>query len=385
MINKLFFAFILEIASKVKRILVFFGFPKEGIFRKHAEVADSKDFVEECLTPILEKLSNPILEPINENFWESKAVFNPAAIYEDDKVHLVYRAVGDNDVSVWGYAVSSNGIQIDKRFIKPIYEPREPFEGVSGRKFTPLCSSYYISGPGYGGCEDPRITKIGGTFYVTYTAFNGIDLPRLALTSIKVEDFLNGKWNWSDPVLISPPDEVHKNWVIFPEKIKGKYAILHSISPNILVDYFDSLEFDGTTFIKSCYGCESRKNVWDNRVRGAGPPPIKTKDGWLLLYHAMELNDPNKYKIGAMLLDHNDPTKVLHRSAEPILEPDARYENDGLKAGVVYTCGAVVVDDKLIVYYGGADTVVCAAVARLESFLHQLKTSQSIKLTFAYA
>ena len=111
---------------------------------------------------------------------------------------------------------------------------------------------------------------------------------------------------------------------------------------------------------------------WDNWVRGAGPPPIKTKYGWLLLYHAMDERDPNRYKLGAMLLDLHDPTKILYRSARPVLEPDETYENEGHKAGVIYSCGAVTIKDKLLVYYGGADKFTCVAEANLAEFIADL-------------
>ena len=84
---------------------------------------------------------------------------------------------------------------------------------------------------------------------MTYAAFNGRECPRVALTSIKVDDFLNKEWNWERPVLISPPREIHKNWVIFPEKINGRYVILHSISPEISIAYVDSLKFNNNTYI----------------------------------------------------------------------------------------------------------------------------------------
>jgi len=106
----------------------------------------------------------------------------------------------------------------------------------------------------------------------------------MALTSISVDDFLNKRWKWTKSVLISPPGEIHKNWVIFPEKIRGKYAVLHSMSPEILIDYFDDLdELGDEAYIKSCRQMEERKGAWDTWVRGAGPPPIKTKYGWLVL------------------------------------------------------------------------------------------------------
>ena len=86
----------------------------------------------------------------------------------------------------------------------------------------------------------------------------------------------------------------------------------------------------------------------------------------------MDESDPNRYKLGAMILDMKDPTKILHRSRTPILEPDEYYENNGHKGGVIYSCGAVVADGQLLVYYGGADTVTCVAMADLETFLNSL-------------
>ena len=115
-----------------------------------------------------------------------------------------------------------------------------------------------------------------------------------------------------------------------------------------------------------------RRLFWDSRKVGAGAPPIKTDKGWLLIYHAIGEEDPGRYKMGAMLLDIADPTKVLARSFRPILEPEEHYENEGYKYGVAYPCGAVVVDNNLLVYYGGADTVTCVAKAELSSFLGEL-------------
>ena len=183
-------------------------------------------------------------------------------------------------------------------------------------------------------------------------------------------------------MLISPPGEIHKNWVLFPEKIKGKYAILHSLSPEIRIDYFEDLdELDGSRFIQSTHqGCP----VWMPRnklVRGVGPAPIKTKYGWLVLYHAMETNDPSRYKLWAMILDLNNPEKVRYRGMRPILEPDQTYENDGFKAGVIYSCGAVEKDGELFVYYGGADTVSCVATANLDKFLKELIASKPVSLS----
>jgi predicted GH43/DUF377 family glycosyl hydrolase len=322
--------------------------------------------------------NNPIIEPREGNYWEMKATFNPGAIYADHRVHLLYRAIGGDDVSVLGYSSSGDGVSFAERLENPAYVPITTKATTPEEQRVPLEPSYCSGGGWSGGCEDPRITLIGGRVYLTYTAFDGWGSIRIALSSIALEDFLNKEWKWKKPAMISPPHSIHKNWSIFPEKINGKFAILHGIHPDIMVEYRDSLDFEGGEFIDSKrppYGNQRmRMGVWDTWIRGAGPPPLKTKDGWLLLYHAMDLNDPNRYKLGAMLLDLNDPTKILYRSQAPILEPDLPYENEGFKAGVVYACGAVIAEGKLFVYYGGADSVTCVAMADLDTFLKELKT-----------
>jgi predicted GH43/DUF377 family glycosyl hydrolase len=323
--------------------------------------------------------NNPIIQPNPNNKWESRATFNSAALYEDGKVHFVYRALGDSDLSVLGYATSKDGVTIDERLDEPIYIPREPFETPGGNKFKTF-AEHFASGGGYGGIEDPRITKVDDTIFMTYVAFDGATPPRAALTSIPVEDFLDRKWDkWETPKLISAPGMVNKSAVLFPEKINGKYVMLHRVYPNILVDELDDLKFD-KGYLTGHYFIPPRKRFWDSKKVGAGAPPIKTKDGWLLIYQSVGYQDSSRYKIGAMVLDKDNPGKVLYRTNNPIISPDQSYENDGFKAGVVYPCGAVVKDNNLFVYYGGADSVVCAAEANLDTFLEQMKYNREPKL-----
>lgn len=320
---------------------------------------------------------NPVLSPQSSREWEHCGTFNPAAI-RDDKgtVHLFYRAQGADGISRIGYSNSTDGLNFDERSMYPVFEPLSGYgmpeaEKVSGPKR--YCPEFYTSGGGWGGSEDPRAVLIGDRVYMTYTAFEGWSSVRIGLTSISLKDLQKQKWNWRRPVLISKADEVSKNWLLFPEKINGRFAIIHSIVPKVLIEYVDSLDAI-TKPISSPrpQGMQpGRKGFWDNWVRGAGAPPIKTKLGWLLLYHAIDKNDPNRYKVGAMILDSNDPTKVLYRSPQPILEPDAHYENDG-KPGVVYASGAVVIGDNLVVYYGGGDKHVCIAQTPMKTLLEWL-------------
>jgi beta-1,2-mannobiose phosphorylase / 1,2-beta-oligomannan phosphorylase len=326
--------------------------------------------------PVLERFQgNPILKPDSRNWWETKAVFNSAAIYEGNKVHILYRAIGETDHSLLGYASSPDGFHISERLDKPAYIPREPFEGVNSlpHGWNTGCSPYISGGGGGGGCEDPRLTRIKDRVYLTYVAYDGYSSPRVALSSIDIDDFLQKKWDWKKPVLISPPHIVDKNACLLPEKINGKFVIFHRIFPNILIDFVDDLDFDGKTrWLEGHFKISVKNSSWDNLKVAAGPPPIKTKDGWLFIYHAIDVKDDGRYKIGAMLLDIKEPMRVLARTKQPILEPLEIYENEGLKAGVVYPCGAVVLSDRLFVYYGGADMVTCVATANINELLTSL-------------
>lgn len=317
---------------------------------------------------------NPIISPRLYE-WESKATFNPAAFISKGKIHIIYRAIGEGDTSALGYAATFDGYIIVERPTYFIYNR------IMGAEQSGKFLSYASGGGWNGGCEDPRLTLLDDIVYMIYTAFDGWGSLRLALTSVGLVDFEKKKWNWKKPVLISPPGEIHKNWVLFPEKINGKFAILHNISPNILIEYVDSMdEFNGNRFIQSRPPVGGRGGSWDNWVRGVGPTPIKTDLGWLVLYHAMDNNDPNRYKLGAMILDPKNPERVLYRSSSPILEPDEHYENEGWKAGVVYSCGAVVKGGELLVYYGGADKVACVASINLSELLEDLKKNKVIHL-----
>lgn len=317
--------------------------------------------------------SNPLLRPIAAHDWESDAVFNAAAIEIVGRVHLLYRAIGRDGASVFGHASSTDGTNIDQRDAEPVYRGLDRTDVDAG--VAAAAAMHYRSGPGDHGCEDPRLTRIDETIYMTYTAFDGLHAPAVALTAIDADDFAAGRWRWRPPVRISAPDEAHKNWVLFPERIGGRYAILHGLWPSVRIAYRDDLAFAGGCRIASRFVAGGPAGLWDNRMRGAGPPPIATAAGWLLLYHAMDRRDPDRYKLGAMLLDRADPTRVLARLPYPLLAPDAACENEGHKHGVVYACGAVVRDDVLSVYYGGADTVLCAAQMPLADLLARLRAA----------
>lgn len=317
---------------------------------------------------------NPILRARTHYEWENEAVFNPAALYDNGRVHLLYRAIGSHGISVLGYASSADGFHFDERSSEPVFAMphNKPLRDSVAQHYA---LSLYPSGGSWGGVEDPRLVKIDDRLYLTFTAFDSWNSIRIGASSIRREDFLNKNWHWTEPMLISPAGARHKNWVLFPEKIGGKFAILHGVTPHVQIEYVDSLESlaSGAQRIKSIDPTSVPEAVgqWDTRTRGAGPPPLKTPAGWLVFYHGHERPELGKYKLGALLLDLHHPEKVLARSVYPLLAPDRWYENDG-KPGVVYACGAILHDNNVSIYYGGADRHVCVATAPLDELIKKI-------------
>lgn len=337
---------------------------------------------------------NPILKPNTNNSWESQAVFNPGAVVCRGRIHLFYRALGNDGISRIGYASSYDGINFDERFLYPVYTASS-FEKLKNHSLFTSPARFlfnpqiYTSGGGWGGCEDPRAVSIDGRIYITLNIFNGWDSMRVAYISIKEDDLINMKWDWSDLVFLSHLGDRQKNWVLFPEKINGKFALLHNLDKGdpykVHIAYLDNLDMSQTPSGNDAPDPQSLPDhnvAWHNRTRSAASPPIKTKYGWLLLYHAMSKNDPNRYKVGAMLLDLKDPTKILYRSQNPILEPNEWYEND-YKPGIIYASGAVVKNGTLFVYYGGGDKYIACAFAKLETFLQDLMKQKLSKFSLS--
>lgn len=305
---------------------------------------------------------NPILVP-GGSTWEAQAVFNPAAVDLGGKVHILYRAFSADNTSTMGYAVSRNGLDIDERLIEPIYVPREDFEIKK------------IPG-GFSGCEDPRLTPIGKNLYMCYTAYDGIGPPRVAITSITQKDFLARNWNWSKPALITPRDLDDKDACIFGSKFKDGYLIVHRVGGEICGDYLKNLDFENENVKKCIRIIGPRTNTWDSAKVGIATPPIKTRYGWLLLYHGVSRSH-NTYRVGAALLDLKDPAIVLARSTDPIFEPEMDYEKHGFINNVVFPCGVVVRKGIIYIYYGGADKVVGVATMKLDTILKALRNGIS--------
>ena len=285
---------------------------------------------------------NPILKPIPEHSWENRAVFNAGVLYVNRRVHILYRAIGDDGVSRLGYASSLDGYHIEERLASPIFEPVNYVEKD--------------------GCEDPRLTLLGKQIIMTYTALRNSVGYRIALSSISIDDFINKRWNWRDRWI--PFTGVrNKDAVILPRKIGGRYVMFHRIHPSIWIAYSNDLQrWTVTEAI-----VRPRVGRWDYWKIGAGAPPIEIDEGWLFIYHGV--NVEKVYRLGVLLLDKDDPRKVLYRSEKPILEPTKDYERFGRVPNVVFSCGAILRDNQVLVYYGGADSVICVATYDLSELI----------------
>ena len=276
---------------------------------------------------------NPILVPKPENHWEARAVFNCGAVVHNGLVHLIYRAVDPVLRSSLGYAVSEDGVHF-KRLDRPVLGREGQFETR--------------------GVEDPRITRLDDRFYMLYTAYS----PHGTRVSLASSTNLIA-WQRHGVVL---PGEDNKDAVLFPEQIGGRYAMLHRRPPDIWIAFsHDLLHWTDHQIIMR------PEQNWEASKIGAAGPPIRTEQGWLLIYHGVD--GGQVYRLGVALLDGEDPTRVVARQAEPILEPEEPWEHKGDVPHVVFSCGAVEWGDSYYVYYGAADSVICLATVSKDEAL----------------
>lgn len=214
------------------------------------------------------------------------------------------------------------------------------------------------------GIEDPRITQIGDNYYIYFSAVSPVGVGE---SLVSTTDFAKTTHHG----MIFAPE--NKDVLIFPEKINGKYYALNrpvpkSVgNPEIWISESTNLLHWGN----HNYLMGLREKMWDDGRIGGGAVPIKTEHGWLELYHGA--SSDHRYCMGAVLLDLNDPTKILARSEQPILEPEADYEVEGFFGNVVFSCGALVEGDTVKMYYGVADTSMACCELSLKEILASLK------------
>jgi len=213
------------------------------------------------------------------------------------------------------------------------------------------------------GIEDPRITLIGGTYYITYVAVSPLGVTTCLIST---EDFVSFE---RLGVMFCPEN---KDVVLFPGQVAGRFYALHRpVSP--LFNRHEMWVADSPDL--HCWGnhrclMAPRANCWDEIKIGAGAVPFETPHGWLEIYHGADRD--NRYSLGAVLLDSREPWKVIARTEKPILQPQAAYECEGFFGNVVFTCGLLCEGDKLRIYYGAADTAICYAELSLNDTIKSL-------------
>lgn len=279
--------------------------------------------------------ASPLLYPNPLHEWESKNVFNAAVTYYNGLFHMHYRAQGSDYVSRIGYAVSADGLRWN-RLSEPALVPHQ------GRD-------------DYRGVEDPRVTPLDGAFYMTYTAYgaNGY-FPMIA----RSENLIT----WED---IGPLERAeNKDHVLFPERIGGRYVILHRRPRHIWIAYSHDLR---TWTDHQIIMSPRPDNGWDSVSIGSNGVPIRTPYGWLLFYHGY--GPEMIYRSSVALLDLDDPRKVLHRPAGFIIEPVETWELKGDVPNVVFSCSNNVVGEQVYCYYAGADRLIGLATAPLAAVI----------------
>lgn len=214
------------------------------------------------------------------------------------------------------------------------------------------------------GIEDPRITFIDGRYWINYSAISS----RGVATGLAVTDDFR---TFERRGVIFGPE--NRDVTVFPEKINGRYAALHRPSATLLGgrDMWLAYSPDLLHWGDHRFLCGRRAELWDSARIGGGAVPFKTDRGWVEIYHGANASD--RYCLGGLLLDAKDPSRVIARSVEPLMEPTAHVERQGFFGNVVFTCGAVVVDGRVTIYYGASDEFTCGAQIGVDELLATLK------------
>lgn len=338
---------------------------------------------------------NPILRPHPNHSWENLAVCNPGVFFENGVFHMLYRAAGKDPEHVirFGLATSVDGLNFQRVGTEPILSPSD-------------------DGPDAGCIEDPRIVKLDGHFYVTYAyrathprqywlrennaAYSPDDptLPPLLGYNMTASGLL-----LSDDLRtfrrlgrITRSDVDDRDVILFPDKIGNRYAMLHRpmqwVGPNYDTAYpaiWICFSDDLMTWSESVLLAKG-ETCWECKI-GGSTPPLWTPQGWFVIYHAVDAH--GVYRVGAMILDLDDPTQVVARTPHPIMEPEAEFEWKGLYPhGVVFPTANVVVGRVIHVYYGCADESIGVATADFPALVahvmqcgstHKRLTSNQVK------
>ena len=322
--------------------------------------------------------------------FENEAVLNPAAFREGDNVHIFYRAVRNGNYSSIGYCRLDGPLTIAERWEKPFMVPEFEYESH--------------------GIEDPRIVKIDDLFYMTYTAYDGINAQGALATSkdmvhFKKKGIIVPPITYAEFVfLVESAGKVNENYyhnhkfyyqegdpekkmllwdknlVFFPRKINGQLVFLHRIRPGIQLVAVNKLKDLTPEFWKN-YFLNLQDHIvidpvhaYESSYVGSGCPPIETEHGWLLIYHGVEDSDHGLIysACAAALLDLDDPRKEVARLPYALFSPEYEWEIKGDVNNVVFPTGTALFGDTLFIYYGAADSHIACASLSLSALLKEL-------------
>jgi len=333
------------------------------------------------------KVSNGeiVLESRTSLEFENEGVLNPACVEKDGIVHMFYRAIGKKKISTIGYCQLKNN-KVIYRSDKPVLFPEYFYEKK--------------------GLEDPRITFLEGKYYLLYTAYDGLNALVAYATSTDLKTWIkkglispqisyneaealfknsgvNEKYTFFGKIFRNErTDKVHlweKDAMLFPKKIKGKYALIHRVLPGIQICYFNDFDQLNQNFWRdyfkelNSYLILDPKYDFENGYIGGGAVPIETDKGWLLIFHSVDTeNGFNTYHASVALLDLDDPQKIIGRLCHPLFSPDEKWEIEGLVNNVVFPTGTYVKDDDLFIYYGAADSKIGFRKLSISNLLEEL-------------
>lgn len=337
---------------------------------------------------------NPLITPqdIQPSFpdWEVLGVFNAGVVQLNDETILLLRIAerpkgkeGKVNVPIVGQSGEMSTLELDLGNKMYDYDDPRVIRNKRGRvRYLTSLSHFRVARSKDGihfevdnsaiwpegplecwGIEDPRITPIGDEFYITYSAVSDKGVSVGLMTTRDFRTFRR------DGIMLPP---TNKDVVIFPERIQGRYYMMHRPVPEEigmpemwLAESEDLKHWGQHRFL---FGVRDGK--WDESRIGAGCVPIRTDDGWLILYHGADRE--SRYCMGAALLDLEQPWKVIARMDEPLLVPEAEYEKNGFFQDVIFSCGAVMVDGNIWMYYGACDDTIACASIPLEPLLARL-------------
>jgi len=334
-----------------------------------------------------------VLQKTNLGF-ENEGVLNPAIFQDGNTIHLFYRAVKFRNNSTIGYCKLEGPLEVVERAECPILYPTFPFESH--------------------GVEDPRIVKIDDLYYLTYTAYNGMNalgclatsknllhfekqgiiVPQITFKEFRLlaeaKSVINEKYNRYNRDKKNPNQNDDcliwdKNVLFFPRRIDGKICFLHRIKPDIQIVKIDEIR-NLTKDFWSEYFLHLEKHIvltakYKHEISyiGGGCPPIETPFGWLLIYHSVhDTISGYVYSASAALLELENPEVEISRLPYPLFSPEEKWELEGEVNNVCFPTGTAIFGDTLYIYYGAADVRIACASVSLSALIQELLNFSSV-------